>query len=257
VKVWAVANQKGGVGKTTTVVGVGGLLAQHGRPVLLIDLDPQGSLTSYFKLNPDAISDTVYDLFKAEEPSIAQVNACIRESCVEGLNFIPASTLLATLERIAVNKHGMGLVIARVLALLKQRYDYVLIDTPPVLGLLMVNALAASQHLLLPVQTEHLAIQGLERMMRTLTMVMRSQQRELPYTIIPTMYDRRTHASVSSLRILQNQYEDHLAPVPIGIDTRFRDASYAGIPPSAFDAKSRGVRAYRSLLKHLLVGVEA
>ena len=131
-------------------------------------------------------------------------------------------------------------------------FDYVLVDTPPVLGSLMINALAAAELLLVPVQTEFLALKGLERMVRTLAMVTRSLQKTLPYLIVPTMFDRRTQASLNALRTLRHEYTEHIWPSMIPIDTKLRDASRAGKFPSLFDASSRGVAAYKSLLKLLL-----
>jgi chromosome partitioning protein len=120
------------------------------------------------------------------------------------------------------------------------------------LGVLMVNALAASQQLVIPVQTEHLAVKGLERMVNTLAMINRSRKQELPFSIVPTLFDRRTQASMSTLRVLRDLYPDTIWQGYIPVDTRLRDASRAGLAPSQFDPKSRGVVAYRALLKHVL-----
>ena len=253
MKVWAIANQKGGVGKTTSVVGLGGLLASQGQRVLLLDMDPHGSLTSYFGCNPDEIEKSISQLFRhaGDVPAGLPKQLVIRTD-FKNLDFIAASTSLAILERNAVNQGGMGLVISKTLDQLKFDYDYVLIDTPPILGVLLINALAACQKLVMPVQTEHLAIKGLERMMRTLKMVMRSQKRDFEYTVVPTMFDRRTNASVDSLRVLRNTYDGNIWPSAIVVDTKFRDASKAGMPPNVYDASARGVKSYRSLLKYLL-----
>jgi len=116
----------------------------------------------------------------------------------------------------------------------------------------MVNALAAAQHLVIPVQTEFLAIKGLERMLHTLKMIMRSQRNELPYTIVPTLFDRRTQASVKSLNLLRKTYPDTLWRFAIPVDTKFRDASQSGVIPSALDTSTHGVRAYSKLLEDLL-----
>ena len=252
MKIWAVANQKGGVGKTTSVVALGGLLASAGKRVLLIDLDPHGSLTSYFKQNPDEMENSIYQLFQHQGQVPEHLpRQLILSSGYERLDFLPASTSLAMLERQAISG-GAGLVISRTLAWLWNDYDYVLMDTPPILGVLLVNAMAACQMLLLPVQTEFLALKGLERMMHTLKMVMKSQQRELPYCVVPTMFDRRTQASVGSLRLLRQTYEGHIWPSAISVDTRLRDASKAGVPPNVYDPSGRAVKAYASLLKYLL-----
>ncbi len=253
MRIWAVANQKGGVGKTTTVVTLGGLLAARGKRVLVVDLDPHGSLTSWFGQDPDTLQHSVFDLFqhqgKVPDGLPAQL---ITETSCEGMSLLPASTALATLERRMVGVEGMGLIISRALAQLWDDFDYVLLDNTPSLGVLMVNALAAAQHLVVPVQTEFLAIKGLERMLHTLEMIMRSQKSQLTYTIVPTLFDRRTQASVKSLNALRKSYPDTLWRYTIPVDTKFRDASQAGVVPSAFANETHGVRAYRRLLDDLI-----
>ena len=252
MRIWAVANQKGGVGKTTSVVALGGLLAERGKRVLMVDLDPHGSLTSWFGMDPDTLSHSVFDLFQHQgmvpEGLPAQL---ITDTGCKGLALLPASTALATLERKMVGVEGMGLIVSRALAQLWDDFDYVLLDNTPSLGVLMVNALAAAQHLIIPVQTEFLAIKGLERMLHTLKMIMRSQGNSLSYTIVPTLFDRRTQASVKSLNQLRKSYPDTLWRFAIPVDTRFRDASQAGLTPSALDPETHGVRAYARLLNDL------
>ncbi len=251
MRVWAIANQKGGVGKTTTAVSLGGLLAERGERVLMLDLDPHGSMTSYFRLDPDNIKTSAFDLFAEDQLTDEQLKNIQVDTGFERLTLIPASIALATIERKAA-ADGMGLKVARALAQLWDDFDYVIIDTPPVLGALMINALAACEKLLVPVQTEFLALKGLERMMRTIMMVTRSMKKELQYTIIPTMFDRRTHASITTLRALRNDYADNIWPSMIPVDTRFRDASKNASIPSVYDPESRGVAAYKALLKFLI-----
>lgn len=255
MRIWAVANQKGGVGKTTTVVTLGGLLAAEGKRVLVVDLDPHGSLTSWFGYDPDSLAHSVFDLFqhqgKVPEGLPAQL---IVETGCQGLSLLPASTALATLERRMIGVEGMGLIISRALAQLWDDFDYVILDNTPSLGVLMVNALAAAQHLIVPVQTEFLAIKGLERMLHTLQMIMRSQKNALSYTIVPTLFDRRTQASMQSLNTLRKDYPNDLWRFVVPVDTRFRDASQAGVVPHTLDANTQGVRAYRKLLQDLLEG---
>ena len=253
MRVWTIANQKGGVGKTTTVVSLGGLLASQGQRVLLLDLDPHGSLTSYFRFDHDTLQKSSFDIFQMSAPLSKQsVESLVMPTSQVNLSLIPATTGLATVERLLQGTDGLGLKISKALAQLWDDYDYAIIDTPPVLGVLMINALAACEKLLIPVQTEHLAIKGLERMLRTLTMINRSRKTELPYVIVPTMFDRRTHASTSSLRILRNDHAEHVWPAAVPVDTRFRDASKVGQVPSVFDAKARGIQAYDGLLRYLL-----
>lgn len=253
MRVLAVANQKGGVGKTTTVTTLAGMLAETGNRVLMVDLDPHGSLSIWFGHDPDNIAQSSFDLFQHQGkvpedlPSQLALN-----TPVPGCDLMPASSALATLERRLIGVEGMGLILSRTLAILWDDYDYVLIDNTPSLGVLMINALAAAQHLLIPVQTEFLAVKGLERMIHTLGMVMRSQKSKLDFTVIPTLFDRRTQASVQSLRSLQQRYDkETLWRFAIPVDTRFRDASRAGAFPSVFDPDTHGVRAYRRLLLDL------
>ncbi|MBL3528624.1 MAG: ParA family protein [gamma proteobacterium endosymbiont of Lamellibrachia anaximandri] len=257
MKIWTIANQKGGVGKTTTTVGLGGLLSQWGFKTLLIDIDPHGSLTSYFRYDPDAIEESVYSLFKAvADKQNVDPATLLYKTGTDGLELMPAAMALATLDRQAGRLDGMGLVIKNALARLEDRFDYVLIDCPPVLGILMINALAACEQLIIPVQTEFLALKGLERMLHTLEMVLKARQNSLPYTIVPTMYDQRTRASVDSLKVLRETYQEHLWRGLIPVDTLLREASRAGIPPAMFDPGGRGVSAYTDLLEDLQRVVE-
>jgi chromosome partitioning protein len=252
MRVWTIANQKGGVGKTTTTVTLGGLLASWGLRTLLVDIDPHGSMTSYFRYDPDTLEQSSYSLFRAKiEKQHIDAGELIRTTGTEGLELLPASMALATLDRQTGSLEGMGLVLKRALNSLSDKFDYVLIDCPPMLGVLMVNALAACERLIMPVQTEFLALKGLERMMHTLNMILRSQQKELPYTIVPTFFDRRTRASIDSLRVLRETYPEMLWSDVIPVDTNFRESSKAGITPTVYCPNSHGVLAYAKLLEFL------
>ncbi|MFT7560627.1 MAG: chromosome partitioning protein [Flavobacteriales bacterium] len=251
MKVWTIANQKGGVGKTTTAIALAGIAAELRARVLLLDLDPHGSLTAYFRLNPDQLEASGFKLFEEHKSLSADfVAQLIQPTPFANIQLIPASVALATLERRSIGE-GLGLVIKKTLDLVRDDYDFVMLDCPPQLGVLLVNALAACDQLIIPVQTEYLAIQGLERILHTLKMLGKSQKNVLPHTVVPVMYDRRTQASIGSLRTLRNDYTDIIWAGKIPVDTRFRDASKAGVPPSIFDPKSRGIIAYRSLFKYL------
>ena len=249
--VWTVANQKGGVGKTTTVVSLAGILAQRGQRVLLIDTDPHASLTSYFDFDSDRLEGTLYELFQAAKPSAELVNRMTLKTKFENIHLLPASITLATLDRVMGNREGMGLVLKRALLRVQDQYDYVLIDCPPVLGVMMVNALAACDRILVPVQTEFLALKGLERMMKTFEIMQRSKRDKFRYTVIPTMFDKRTRASLMTLQSIKEQYGEAVWNAVIPIDTKFRDASLVHIPPSIYAPGSRGTYAYETLLNYL------
>lgn len=257
MRIWAIANQKGGVGKTTSVVSLGGLLAEQGKRVLLVDLDPHGSLTSYFRQNPDALDKSLYHLFfDKRSKDLNFIHSVIKPTSIDNVSLLPATTSLATLERKVSGQEGMGLVLSQTLGQVWNEYDYVLLDTPPILGVLLVNAIAACQRLIIPTQTEHLAMKGLERMVHTLKMIIRSQSRHLDYLIVPTLFDRRTLASVGTLKEMRATYTDNLWDEFIPVDTKLRDASQLGVFPHELDSQSHGVRAYRRLLTHLEAAYE-
>ena len=254
MRIWAVSNQKGGVGKTTTVVTLGGLLAERGYRTLLIDLDPHGSLTGYFKMNPDDIHASVYDLFQdALARRKLEPERYVVESAFEGLSILPASSALSTIER-QNGAGGLGLVIGNALAGARDRYDFALIDSPPMLGVLMVNALAACEQLFVPVLCEFLALKGLERMLHTLAMIGKSRRVSLHSTILPTIFDRRTKAALQTLEALRERFGEQVWRSEIPVDTRLREASQAGIPASRFAPGSKAVAAYAALLEDAMRG---
>ncbi len=260
-RIWAVANQKGGVGKTTTVSTLAGELVGRGRRVLMVDLDPHGSLTAWFGRDPDAQGPSVYGLFQAARAGgRPDGRRQLIATDIEGLDLMPASTAQATLDRQVAGIEGMGLVLGQALAPLQATHDVILLDCPPMLGVLMVNALAACDRLIIPVQTEFLAIKGLERMLRTLAMIRRSRGEVVDHLIVPTLYDQRTRASRDTLAMLRERWPEALWDDRIPVDTRFRDASRRGLPLSLWQPQSRGAQAYARLADALLetaAGAEA
>ncbi len=253
MQIWTVANQKGGVGKTTTAVNLGGLLAQQGARVLLIDLDPHTSLTAYFGIDSDALSHTIFECFKNTHWSGEFIcSQVVQPTLTQNLHLIPGSIALATIERQINNLQGKGFLLASTLKKLSHQFDYVLIDCPPVLGILMVNALAVCDRLLVPCQTEYLALKGLERMLHTVAMIAKAGRSHFNFSIIPTLFDRRTRASVQALRMMRDRYPESLWNNVIPVDTKFRDASQLHQPLSAIANRTHGLRGYQILLRQLL-----
>ncbi|MCL1141665.1 ParA family protein [Shewanella gaetbuli] len=253
MKVWTVANQKGGVGKTTTVASLAGAYVKRGKRVLMIDTDPHASLGYYLGIDSEQVPGSLYDVFVNHKSLTTEyIEQYIVPTQIEGLDLLPATMALATLDRALGHQEGMGLVLRNLLQLLEHKYDIAIVDCPPVLGVLMVNALAASQHIIIPVQTEFLAIKGLDRMIKTMELMGRSKKTRYSFTVVPTMYDKRTKASPLALTYMQEKYNKSLWPDQvIPVDTKFRDASLAHLPASHYSAGSRGVKAYNALLDYL------
>ena len=248
-RVIAIVNQKGGVGKTTTTVSLGGLLAQQGKRVLMIDTDPHASLSYYFGIDAEATSHSVYDIFiQSNALSADNVMDCLCPTKLDNLYVLPATMALATLDRTMGSEQGMGLVLKKALAKIADEFDVGIIDCPPVLGVLMVNALAACDKVIVPTQTEYLALKGLDRMIRTMEIMGRSLNKSFDTVIIPTMFDKRTNAALASRKRLINDYGERVWEGVIPVDTHFRDASLVQLPISAAYPKTRGVSAYAKLL---------
>ena len=251
--VWAVASQKGGVGKTTTVASLAGWLEKEGLRVLVVDTDPHASLTAYMGFEDDQLDSNLYDIYNGAELTRDKVLECCKATRFKGLDIIGSTMALATIDRQLSGRAGVGRILKRALSLVDSEYDVALIDCPPVLGALRVNALVAASLVLVPTQTEFLALKGLEGMVRTFAIMEKASKGSLiDYMIVPTMYDRRTHASNTSLDFLKIHYRDHLWQGVIPVDTLFRESSYRNIPVPRMDKKSRGADAYRQLLENAI-----
>lgn len=249
MQIWAVVNQKGGVGKTTTTLALGQGLALSGRRVLLIDLDPHGSLTRSFGVPDLPAPQGVMELFST--PPVALVDLA-RPSPIAGLDFVCAQAALATLERRSANAPGLGLALQKALRDPDLGYDHVLMDCAPQLGLLMINALAAADLVVIPTQTEPLAMHGLQGMLRTVEMVGKSRKRLLPHVILPTLHDRRTRIGTETLLDMQRLYGRSVWEDAIPVDTRLSNTSELTQPPVSDAYPGRGIAAYRRALRWML-----
>lgn len=248
MRIWTVANQKGGVGKTTTTLALGSRLAHRGFRVLLLDLDPHASMTQALGLAAEPPVPGVLELFDDPPQPIAGLR---RSTPVEGLSLIPGQAGLATLERKAGNRPGLGRALGQALDDIAHAYDYALLDCPPTLGLLMVNALAAADRLIVPTQTEPLAQFGLQSIARTAAMVSRSRQRALPLSVLPTLFDRRTRVATDTLGEMRTRFDAQVWSDAIPVDTRLRDIHHL-LGPDTGDSGARGLASYSRALDWLL-----
>ena len=244
MRVWTIANQKGGVGKTTSTLCLGRSLADAGKRVLLVDMDPHGSLTRAFGVPTEPPPTGTYDLFNGQN-----ISEVARPTGYPGIDLIAAQPAMATLERRSATQPGLGLALGRALQAEPDGHDYALLDCPPTLGLLLVNALAACDRLIVPTQTDPLALHGLAGMLHTAAMVERSRSRPLLRQILPTLFDKRTRSGQSTLEQLQAHPGAAACPYPIPVDTRLRDADALGTREHIY---GRGLIAYEHAMQWLL-----
>jgi chromosome partitioning protein len=242
----AVINQKGGVGKTTTVVNVAAYLAKAGNSVLIVDFDPQGNATSGLGFDKQALEVTVYDAMFSSE----NVDTIIKETSVPNLNLLPANANLADAEVNLVDKQKREYVLERIIKSLE--YDYIFIDCPPSLGLLTINALTAADWLLIPVQAEYYAMEGLSQLLHVMQQVRQSLNPGVELLgVAVTMYDSRTSLAEQVYKELSNYFEDKVFKTIIPRNVRLAEAPSYGEPIVNHDKWSKGARAYKHLAREV------
>ncbi len=250
-RILAIANQKGGVGKTTTAVNLGACLADLGYRVLVCDLDPQGNASTGLGLNPHNIETSMYDVILNDLP----IEDCIEPSTVRNLFVAPASLDLAGAEIELVPAFSRELRLKRALEAVHDDFDFVLIDCPPSLGLLTVNGLAAASEVVVPVQCEYYALEGLGQLLRNVDLVQRNLNTALEVSaIICVMYDARTKLSEQVVQEVRRHFGDRVCRNVVPRTVRLSEAPSFGQPIIAFDPTSRGAIAYRELAKEISGG---
>ncbi len=248
-RVIALCNQKGGVGKTTTTISLGGALAEYGRTVLMVDFDPQGALSAGLGVNTHDTT-TIYDLLIGREKDVRKA---IQPTKVAGIHVIPANIDLSAAEVHLVNEVAREQILARVLKPVLDDYDVVLIDCQPSLGLLTVNALTAAHGVLIPLETEYFALRGVALLIDTIDKVRERLNPSIRVDgIIATMFDARTlHAKEVMERVVE-AFDDTVMDTVIGKTVKFPDASVAGVPITEFAPNHASAKTYRQLARELI-----
>lgn len=246
----SMCNQKGGVGKTTSTINMGACLAELGRKVLLVDLDPQGALSAGLGLTHDQIEDTIYDVMLDSQTSI---HSAIQHTGVPNLDLVPANIDLSAAEIQMVNEVGREHTLARALRPIRRDYDFIIIDCQPSLGLLTVNALACSQGVIIPMECEFFSLRGLALLTDTVDKVSERINFDLEVMgILVTMFDRRTkHAREVMDRVVE-YFGDKVLDTVITRTVRFPETSVAGEPITSWAPSSQAAQQYRNLAKEVI-----
>ena len=248
-KIIAIANQKCGVGKTTTTVNLAACLAEQKKKVLVIDMDPQGSATSGFDVNKVEQQNTVYELLLSD-CSIAE---CIIPNVMENLSLIPANVNLAAAEIELIGVDNKEFILGKELEWVKDNYDYILIDCPPALNTLTLNAFTSAESVLVPIQCEYMALEGLSDLITTINLVKERLNPKLDLEgIVFTMYDARTNLSAQVVEEVTSHFPDKVYQSIIPRNIRLSEAPSFGQPIIVYDSKSSGAEGYRNLAAEVM-----
>ncbi|HEX5115743.1 MAG TPA: ParA family protein [Pseudonocardiaceae bacterium] len=249
-KIMAICNQKGGVGKTTSTINLGAALAEYGRRVLLVDFDPQGALSVGLGVQPQQLDQTIYNVIMERDVSVDDV---VMRTTVDGMDLLPSNIDLSAAEVQLVAEVGREHTLVRVLRPLVEHYDYILVDCQPSLGLLTVNALAAADGVIIPLECEFFSLRGVALLIDTIDKVRERLNPKLEITgILPTMFDPRTlHCREVMARVLE-AFGDVVFDATINRTVRFPETTVAGEPITRWAPRSAGAKAYRELAREVI-----
>ncbi|WP_026495441.1 ParA family protein [Butyrivibrio sp. WCD3002] len=245
----AIANQKGGVGKTTTSINLSATLAEKGKKVLVIDTDPQGNTTSGFGLDKNELENTIYELLIGQ----ADVEDVLIKNVVDGLDIIPANVDLAAVEIELIDMEEKEYILKNAIEKIRDNYDFIIIDCPPSLSMLTINAMTTANTVLVPIQCEYYALEGLSQLVRTVNLVKDRLNNELEMEgVIFTMYDSRTNLSLQVVENVKDHINENVYKTIIPRNIRLAEAPSYGIPINLYDTKSAGAVAYRLLADEVI-----
>ena len=248
-RIIAIANQKGGVGKTTTSINLSACLSELGQKVLTVDIDPQGNTTSGLGVDKNAVENNVYDLLLGE----CGIKDCIVETEIENQSLIASNVNLAGAEIDLIGIEDRDFILKKALAEIKEEYDFVILDCPPSLNMLTVNAMTAADTVLVPIQCEYYALEGLSQLMHTISLVQKRLNPELEMEgVVFTMYDARTNLSLQVVENVKENLKHTVYKTIIPRNVRLAEAPSHGLPINYYDSKSAGAESYRLLAEEVI-----
>ncbi|MCR5639857.1 MAG: AAA family ATPase [Lachnospiraceae bacterium] len=249
-KTIAIANQKGGVGKTTTAINLSACLAEAGKKVLVIDLDPQGNTTSGLGIDKSNLENTVYDLI-LDECTIKESMNKVED--IPGLTVIPSDVDLAGAEVELLDVDGKEYILKNAVDYVKQDYDFIIIDCPPSLNMLTINAMTTAESILVPIQCEYYALEGISQLITTIDLVKKRLNNKLKINgVVFTMYDARTNLSSEVVETVKQNLNATVYKTIIPRNVRLAEAPSHGLPINLYDSKSAGAESYRNLAKEII-----
>ena len=248
-RIIAVANQKGGVGKTTTATNLSACLAEKGKKVLAIDIDPQGNMTSGLGVDKNQLDETVYDLILDE----CTLEDCLQKDVLENLALIPSNVNLAGAEIELIGVEDKEFILKEAVDQVKEQYDFIIIDCPPSLNTLTVNAMTTADTVLVPIQCEYFALEGLSQLIHTIDLVRERLNTSLKIEgVVFTMYDARTNLSLQVVENVKENLQQTVYKSIIPRNVRLAEAPSHGKPITLYDSKSAGAEAYRDLADEVI-----
>lgn len=248
-RIIAVANQKGGVGKSTTAINLSACLAEMGKKVLTIDMDPQGNATSGFGIDKNSASPTLYELLLGE----CSTHDCMLNNVIENLSLIPSNVNLAGAEIELLGVEEREYILKKAIDEIKNKFDFIIMDCPPSLNMLTVNAMTAANSILVPIQCEYYALEGLTQLIHTIDMVRDRLNPELIIEgVVFTMYDARTNLSLEVVENVKDNLDQNIYKTIIPRNVRLAEAPSYGLPINLYDKKSTGAESYRLLAEEVV-----